>query len=252
MTDLAIEIPTNEEAGYYIYFFHTTEGRIIYIGKTISLRKRMHQHFSKDLLEFEPWRMTVDKSNILTFKCSSLTDLELYETYFINKYKPVYNKDKVYNDSCTFELPLLESIKYKFNLKFIRGEGLFAEICKTLLEDNTSYESHPLINRAVEILGDKKLKALKYRKNNIDKELLVVSQLKNLKEVGSLLDINIGDAIPKEYLKSKIQGMYDHLNIKKLAKATDINTWYSTENTSKRINGKVVAAIKIISQLEQK
>lgn len=248
MTNIAIEIPTVEETAYYIYFFYNAEGQIIYIGKTVSLRKRMYQHFSKDLLEFEPWRATIDRSNILTFKCYSLTDLELYETYFINKYKPLFNKDKVYNDLPSFELPHIEPAKYKFTFKFIKGQGTFADTCKTVLENNSSYEEYQSIKNAVDILGSKKLKALKYRKNNIDKELLVTNQLENVEEILNILDIKIGNSIPKKYLKEKIQKVYDQLDIKKLAKATDIDNWYITECTSKRIDGVVVASVNIISR----
>lgn len=247
MTNIAIEIPTTEEAGYYIYFFYNTEREIIYIGKTIALRKRMYQHFSKDLLEFEPWRANIDKSNILTFKCYSLTDLELYETYFINKYRPLYNKDKVYNDLPSFELPHIEPTLYKFTFKFIRGQGTFADTCKTVLENNTSYEEYQSIKNAVKVLGSKKLKALKYRKSNIDKELLVTNQLTNTEEILNLLNIKVGESIPKKHLKEKIQKVYDQLNIKKLAKATDIDNWYVTECTSKRMDGVVVASVRIIS-----
>ena len=208
MNHISIEIPSTKETAYYSYFFYNTEGQIIYIGKTTRLKNRIRSHFSKDLLEVEPWRATIDRLNILTFKCYSLTDLELYETYFINKYKPTYNKDKVYNDLPSFELPHIEPTKYKFTFKFIKGQGTFADTCKTVLEDNSLYKEYPSIKNAVDILGSKKLKALKYRKSSIDKELLVTNQLENIEEILNLLDIKISGSIPKstditEYLKVK-------------------------------------------------
>ena len=71
----------------------------------------MKQHFSKTTVEKEPWKAEVDKNKIVLFRCENPTDLELYETYFINKYKPLYNVDKVFYYESSFDLPELKAIK---------------------------------------------------------------------------------------------------------------------------------------------
>lgn len=97
----------------FIYFFYDSNDNLLYIGKTINLISRLKCHFSKEVVKVEPWKELVDKDKIIIYECKTCTDLDVYETYFINKYHPEYNKDKVYNDTLTFELPELEPISLK-------------------------------------------------------------------------------------------------------------------------------------------
>lgn len=106
---------------------------------------------------------------------------------------------------------------------------------------------YPIIAEAYTILGSEKMKALKYRKTAIEEELLVISQVENPIKIVNLLNLRVGDIIAKEYLKSKIQSIYNQLGIKKTAKSTDINEWYSTKSVSRRVDGEVVASVKIIT-----
>ena len=62
-------------------------------------------------MEKEPWKTLVDKDKTTLYRCENPTDLEIYETYFINKYKPLYNIEKVYNYKSSFKLPKLKPIK---------------------------------------------------------------------------------------------------------------------------------------------
>lgn len=96
---------------FHIYFFYDSEDNLLYIGKSNCFKMRMKQHFSKATIEKEPWKTEVDKNKIVLFRCENPTDLELYETYFINKYKPKYNVEKVYSYESSFDLPKLEAIK---------------------------------------------------------------------------------------------------------------------------------------------
>ena len=102
------EIYTWEDVYNYIYFFYDSNNNLLYIGKTGNLINRLKCHFSKSNVELEPWKLEVDKNKIIIYRCKSDTDLEVYETYFINKYNPKYNIEKVFNDYLTFELPYLE------------------------------------------------------------------------------------------------------------------------------------------------
>lgn len=97
-------------ANCYIYFLFNSEDTLLYIGKSISVINRLRTHFSKtDLIKY-PWKSTIDKKKVTLYKCSNTTDLDIYETYFINRYKPKYNQDKLFGQSPTFELPYLEPI----------------------------------------------------------------------------------------------------------------------------------------------
>ena len=106
---------------------------------------------------------------------------------------------------------------------------------------------YPVIAEAYETLGSEKMKALKYRKSSIEEELLVNSQVENPVKIVNLLDLRVGEIISKEFLKMRIQAIYDQLSIKKKAKATDVNDWYTVKNTSKKIEGELAASVKIIT-----
>lgn len=92
----------------YVYFFYDSYKNLLYVGKSTSLLNRLERHLSKDSTKQHPWKSNIDKKNIVVYKCNNSTDLDLYETYFINKYKPLHNIDKVYGQFSSFELPYLE------------------------------------------------------------------------------------------------------------------------------------------------
>ena len=100
---------------YTIYFFYDTSKKLLYIGKTTKLRERVGQHIYAPLVEKEPWKKEIDLDDILVYHCANKCDMDIYETYFINKYKPKYNKDKAYGVRASFKLPYLEGIKYMYN-----------------------------------------------------------------------------------------------------------------------------------------
>lgn len=159
--------------GYFVYFLYDSDKNLLYIGKTTSLRTRLSHHFSKET-DYE-WKQTVDKENIIVFKCENGCDLDVYETYFINKYYPKYNKDKVFNSSLSFELLKLEPIYYNFHkektllrnsiLKDIRRylhlKNLPSLMSYEILELEDIKKTHfILINSMVDVLGADKINSL--------------------------------------------------------------------------------------------
>lgn len=100
---------------YTIYFFYDTSKTLLYIGKTTNLRERIKHHLYPSVVENEPWKKEINIHDIIIYPCANKCDMDIYETYFINKYKPKYNRDKVYGVKPSFKLPYLEGIKYVFN-----------------------------------------------------------------------------------------------------------------------------------------
>jgi len=77
-----------EEAG--VYYFYNTYGSVIYVGKSINIKKRVMQHFSKTTQKAERLqKMVADLSFEVTG--SELTAL-LLESYEIKALKPEVNK----------------------------------------------------------------------------------------------------------------------------------------------------------------
>lgn len=105
----------------------------------------------------------------------------------------------------------------------------------------------PVIKRAYEELGAEKMKALNYRKNFIEDELLANSELDNSQKIVGMLKFRVGELVPKKEIKMKLQAIYNQLHIKKTAKATDLSQWYSITDHSKWIEGKSVTFIKVLT-----
>lgn len=232
----------------HIYCFYDKEGNLLYIGKTTNLRGRMLQHFSLELLKIEPWRETIDKDNIVTLKCNNICDLDLYETYLINKYNPKYNKDKVFNISPTFELPYLKPMIYKFKLEKIKGisfTNLSKEYLKLLTTQSDSarlleIESiYPHLKEVVKTLGTKRIKSLSYNQQKIKHEMYCKSE-----DMLKLVETELKDKyLPSSFYlanktKEELQEIYTKLNIKRKAKSTDIKNFLNANFLIKSIDNK--------------
>lgn len=81
----------------YIYRFLNNEDKVIYIGKTSNLTKRINHHFSFGHLEDNCY---LSCTKIEYMELPTMTDTSMAEIYFINKYKPLYNICDKYNDEC--------------------------------------------------------------------------------------------------------------------------------------------------------
>ena len=125
---------------YTVYFLYDTSKTLLYIGKTTSIRERIAQHISRPLMEKESWRKEINLDDILLYYCRNKCDMEIYETYFINKYKPKYNRDKVYGVRPSFKLPYLESTRYTYNPNNTYTEQ-FLEYIKLRDSENPDLES---------------------------------------------------------------------------------------------------------------
>jgi len=81
---------------YGIYNIYSN-GKLIYIGKTINFYTRLKTHISQ-----QPWSNEI--THISVAKCKTKVDMDLYEKYYINKLNPKYNKAIVYNETPTFSV----------------------------------------------------------------------------------------------------------------------------------------------------
>ena len=86
----------------YTYRFKDIEGNIIYVGFTgQTMAERMNQHFTKGHLPKECYK-SVAKIEYIKWKTKS--DAQVMEVYFINKYKPKFNKQDKRSDTLTIQL----------------------------------------------------------------------------------------------------------------------------------------------------
>lgn len=114
--------------GYYIYKY-VQNNKIIYIGQTTDLERRIKEHTKDKLKGF--------KGQIYYFECSNKTSMDSWEYMLINKYHPQYNsalnnsKEKINIKEPEWTLFLIKSDEkkpeYKSNIiditSFIKKES---------------------------------------------------------------------------------------------------------------------------------
>ena len=87
---------------------------------------------------------------------------------------------------------------------------------------------YPLFKDVVNVLGQRKCNALKFRRKEILNELNVTCQLKDNGDlIKQLLGLEIGKFYSSKELKEKLQLIYKQLGINYKAKGNDILKWYN-------------------------
>ena len=83
----------------YVYKFLDYDDNIIYIGKTTNFKNRMKQHFNMNGNGHLPLSCYQNVAKIFYIQVDGKTNVDMYETYLINKYHPLYNVDKHFNEN---------------------------------------------------------------------------------------------------------------------------------------------------------
>lgn len=127
----------------------------------------------------------------------------------LNKIK--LGKKASYKELCLDIIEIFESPKGILrSAKLIQIKSKYPEICKAYLR-----------------LGKEKMRALRYRKKEIEKDLLSISNEHMISyKVVQLLKLKVGEWYSIRDLKSRIKAVYATLGIEKNAKGTDISKWY--------------------------
>ena len=237
-----------------VYFLHNTSGDLLYVGKSYNLRDRLRQHLD-DKTEGSEWKVNIDRGNIQYVELESELDIELYETYYINILKPLYNASKLFSTEGS-QLTLPDILQHKKILPFIvkkvdkqpiadrYGTTIsFKDMCLLYIDKEETRDeiatNQPEIHAAFHLLGAKKMKALDYRLNRF-KVALAELQLDTQQD---LKDIVYTVFKPDNFyslkeVKSRLQAIYDSLQMSKKAKATDLNQWFTTTTKNvKNTNG---------------
>ena len=119
---------------------------------------------------------------------------------------------------------------------------------KTDWEIELSEAIYPFIRDAYTKLGDQKVKALKYRVGAIQDALTAMSKVDTDLKIVEMADRRFPKQtpIPVKKIKEELQKIYDTLGISRRAKATDMEQWYDTATSPRRIDGKNVSCMTII------
>ncbi len=103
-----------DKKGFILYKIYS-ENCLLYLGRTKQpLKRRLHGHFFKAKMVREINIECVTKIEYAVFETEA--DMNVYEIYYINKLKPVLNRDDKAKDTLTVILPEAEFHEYHCHL----------------------------------------------------------------------------------------------------------------------------------------
>ena len=107
---------------------------------------------------------------------------------------------------------------------------------------------YPFIRDAYTKLGDAEVKRLKYRVGAIQDALTAMSKVDTDLKIVEMADRRFQKQTPisVKKIKEELQKIYDTLGISRRAKATDMEQWYDTTTSPRRLDGKNVSCMTII------
>lgn len=130
------------------------------------------------------------------------------------------------------------------------------EKLRLVCEANLSAEARAFIEENLEdrikslmIIGKDRVRALGYNQTKINKELNRVVFSKRDLESNIYSEFHEGDIIERSEVKQKLKIIYDNLDYKKTAKATDLEGWFEVEPIQLRSGGIKYHALKLIKKL---
>ena len=103
-----------DQKGFTLYKIYS-DNFLIYLGRTKQpLKRRLHAHFFKTAKVREINIESVTKIEYAHFKTEA--DLNVYEIYYINKLKPILNRDDKAKDELSIKLPDVPFQEYHCHL----------------------------------------------------------------------------------------------------------------------------------------
>jgi hypothetical protein len=227
----------------YIIKVSNNKDELIKLGYSSDIRKRLiayyyHNplieiiglYYREDAKEFEHRLHKVMQSEILN------------EWYSVDKLDSIreYIENGIPDDLC-INIPKPEKTSFIKLCESYDALDLFDKLNIDKVE--------PFIKVAYDNFTFKELKAMEFRKNEINEALLVKNQFNiNNYKITHLLDYRVGEWISCADIKSRLAVIYNQLGINYNAKATDITNYYIAELKSKKIEKKTVKGYQILSE----
>ena len=119
--------------GYIVYRYLNLNGEVIYVGKTDNLKRRFNEHKSEDMYK--------ECYKVEYIELDNPADIEIYETYYINKYKPKCNSSK---DMKCYQTAIVQKIAKMFHSLELLSRNTLDEvsarcILRGILDNITTY-----------------------------------------------------------------------------------------------------------------
>lgn len=184
---------------YYIYLLKDEFDNCIYVGKTSNLKPRISNHISIRSATYynDKYYDNEDenkKSNeihkVEYAECCSEVDMCIYEIYYINKFKPKYNKEYKFKDSiCTIELPELIFKPYSVPV----GKDAWIRVSDRQFNFDFSYSAEN-INFIGKLLNIKLFPGLRF-KYELDNGIKISIYNNATKDISKIDDLDSRDAL---------------------------------------------------------
>lgn len=131
-----------------VYFFYDRFGRLIYVGKTSSIRRRFSEHAYNSYFFAH-----IVSARI--YEIESPLERELYETYAINEFLPYYNKAKVFiNDDRAHYLEEYFEIEERLGEIYYEISEYRSELRRTYGEREEDLDAYGYDETNVTLLGE--------------------------------------------------------------------------------------------------
>lgn len=128
------------------------------------------------------------------------------------------------------------------------AEAKDANVESSIIMEVETDQDYMLIKNFYNMYGSDKMKALKYRKTDMEQFMIAEDKTRQQDvKIAMLLNLRVGEWISKADLKDKIQAIYTRLGIDKIAKATDVEKFFGVSNKPRKIDGSVVNGFSVIA-----
>jgi hypothetical protein len=88
----AASVPVEQNGRCGIYFLFS-DGKIVYVGQSVCIENRVRAHYTEDQKEFDSYARVL---------CDA-KDLDVFESAYIIKFQPIYNKTLSFTFGCVSE-----------------------------------------------------------------------------------------------------------------------------------------------------
>lgn len=89
---LQLELVRNLPEGPGVYIFEDEDGRILYVGKSVTIKKRVLSHFARDHAESKEFKIAQSIANIRTVETDGELAALLLESQLVKELQPLYNR----------------------------------------------------------------------------------------------------------------------------------------------------------------
>lgn len=103
---------------YCVYMCLSKESEVLYFGKTNNIKRRLVEHRKNS-----KWINEV--TDILYSELNTVTDMGIYELYYIDKFHPRYNVLDNKNEGCCLEL---KELSFKYYEDYINLDSLLEDM----------------------------------------------------------------------------------------------------------------------------